>query len=57
MTKKDIMELLYRIQNGCKNATACTKCQWFSKNSGECMFFEDPDQWNVPEIVERSDEK
>lgn len=56
MTKQDIIEMLFRIQKSCKNAKSCRSCEWYSKNSEECMFFEDPDQWNVPEITERSEE-
>lgn len=54
MNKKDVMEMFYKIQKECSDKGACSKCTWYSENEGECMFFEDPSEWNVPEITERS---
>lgn len=54
MNKKDVMELLYRIQKDCNNTRCCNKCHWFNEIECECMFFEDPCEWNVPGITERS---
>lgn len=57
MSKQDVMELLYKIQEDCNCARLCKDCNWYSGAAGECMFFEDPSEWNVPEITERSVEE
>lgn len=54
MNKKEVMEMLYKIQKQCRDNAACSKCPWYSDNAEECMFFEDPSDWNVPKIAERS---
>lgn len=54
MNKKDVMELLYKIQDECKHSDLCIYCKWYSEKSGDCVFYENPDEWNVPEITERS---